>query len=491
MPHGAPPLLSLVLRSLRAAKGWDQKELAAAAGRQANSISRYESEGKGLSRETLEELAAVMGYGLEEVELEVLLRRALDAPGGEPHSPVDASAAEARRARRLTLRLGLAVSEIADARLAAVGRAHRVQRDRRRAASVWTELERAAPAERRLRIERFPDHQTWAVAERLCAESERAAADVAARAIELAGLALRVAELAPGPPAWRSRLQGYAWAFAGNARRVACDLSGAEAAFVQAWKLWHAGGEADAAGVLAEWRLLDLEASVRRDQRRFDDALRLLDQARAAAPKGEWGRIVVKRAVTLEHAGEVEAALGALREAAPLIDDECDARLSWSVRFNLATNLCHLGRYLEAQGLLPEIRERAGGLGNELDLFRVVWLGGRIASGLGQPRTARAAFEKVRKGFEVRRLAYEAALVSLELAVLDLGQGRIDEVRILAEGMAWIFASQGVHREALAALGLFCHAARAETASMDLARRVLRYLVRARHDPELRFEDCL
>ncbi len=44
------------------------------------------------------------------------------------------------------------------------------------------------------------------------------------------------------------------------------------------------------------------------------------------------------------------------------------------------------------------------------------------------------------------------------------------------------------HREALAALKLFQEAAEREAATADLARRVLRFLFRARHDQGLRFE---
>ena len=43
------------------------------------------------------------------------------------------------------------------------------------------------------------------------------------------------------------------------------------------------------------------------------------------------------------------------------------------------------------------------------------------------------------------------------------------------------------HREALAALGLFHQAAERQEATAELARDVLRFLFRARHDPALRF----
>jgi len=48
---------------------------------------------------------------------------------------------------------------------------------------------------------------------------------------------------------------------------------------------------------------------------------------------------------------------------------------------------------------------------------------------------------------------------------------------------------QQVEREPLIALQLFCAAAKHEAASVELARRVVKYLYRAQHDPELRFED--
>ncbi len=39
--------------------------------------------------------------------------------------------------------------------------------------------------------------------------------------------------------------------------------------------------------------------------------------------------------------------------------------------------------------------------------------------------------------------------------------------------MAWIFEAKGIHREALAALTLFCEAARQEAATVALARQTI------------------
>jgi hypothetical protein len=91
--------------------------------------------------------------------------------------------------------------------------------------------------------------------------------------------------------------------------------------------------------------------------------------------------------------------------------------------------------------------------------------------------------------FAQRGSGYNAALVSLELAILDLEDGRRSDVRRLAEQLLWIFSSRSVHREALAALTLFREAVETETVTAELARRILAYLERARQDPTLRFDD--
>jgi hypothetical protein len=111
-----------------------------------------------------------------------------------------------------------------------------------------------------------------------------------------------------------------------------------------------------------------------------------------------------------------------------------------------------------------------------------------VDAGLGRIAAARTAFDQVRQGFKAREMDYDYALVTLDLAALLLGQARAAEVSAFAEEMVRIFAGQKIHREALAALTLFCEAARQEEATVDLARRLIAYLHRARNDPRLRFE---
>jgi hypothetical protein len=61
-------------------------------------------------------------------------------------------------------------------------------------------------------------------------------------------------------------------------------------------------------------------------------------------------------------------------------------------------------------------------------------------------------------------------------------------VRTLSEEMLRIYRSQEVLPEALAAIRVFCEAVKRETATVELARRVVRFLYRAKANPDLKFE---
>lgn len=181
----------------------------------------------------------------------------------------------------------------------------------------------------------------------------------------------------------------------------------------------------------------------------------------------------------LEQLGDFTGALRALEEAAPAIEAASEQRLRFGLLFNTAANLRHLQRYEEAAELLPRVREMAVHLG-ELHQIRVLWLTARVAAGLGRREEAEAGFQRVRRDFEDRDLPYEAALASLDLAVLWLEAGRTAEVRDLAVEMEKVFKEKKIDREALAAVILFCEAARREAATVELARRVMGEIEAAR-----------
>src|SRR6185295_6789182 len=255
------------LTILRSAKGWSQKELAEATGLSRSVISEYETGTTELTRDRLEWLAAVMGWPRGSVD-RVLFGLGLLAPAADaPASFLDPEEEEGRIIDRAAA-VARETAEALRAELIRELRQEKAREGRRTAEPKWLELKPLWDSERRARIARRAEYHDPFLSERLCAESERAAASDARKARELAELALFVAERVSGPPALRSRLQGYAWAFIGNARRVAGHLPSADAAFARAWTLWREGAAADS-GVLAEALVLDLNASLRRSQGRF------------------------------------------------------------------------------------------------------------------------------------------------------------------------------------------------------------------------------
>jgi tetratricopeptide (TPR) repeat protein len=255
----------------------------------------------------------------------------------------------------------------------------------------------------------------------------------------------------------------------------------ADATLARAWELWKAGEAADSLP-LAEWRLLDLEASLRREQHRFPEALARLDEALAACDGGDLarGRLLTNKANVLQQKGDHAGALAALAEAAPAVEASGSKDLLLRLRFNTSANLCNLERYAEAEALLPGVRELAIELGQELILIRVVWLQSKLSAGQGRTGEALSGLQQVSRDFANRRLPYEAALSSLDLAVLLLGEGRTAEVQQLATTIGWIFRSKGIAREALAALSLFCEAARHETATVEITMRTIAEVEKAK-----------
>ena len=358
---------------------------------------------------------------------------------------------------------------------------------RQRADGLWELLKRQAADVRLALVEDSQRFRGWALCERVAAESIAAAPNHPRQALELADLARRIAERAPGTAAWRRRLQGYAWAHVSNARRVCSDLPGADDAIRHAWKLWEDGAAGDR-GFLAEAWLPWIEAGLRRDQRRFPEALTRIDEALALDGGERRAQILLTKSGILETLGDPSGSTVVLMEAALLIDKRREPRLMMFLRFNLLVDLCRLDRAAEAEPGLAEVRGLAERLGEELELVRVVWLEGKVAVGMGRTDEAYGAFQQVRRVFTIRELPYDAALVSLELALLLLEQGRTADVRALAREMVWIFRAQGVPLETLAALRVFCEAAEREAATAELARRVVSYLYQAQYDPELPFE---
>ena len=465
---GDPGVLGHVVIFLRARTGMTQVQFGRESRVDQADISRYELGRLVPSEAVLRRMADVAGIGWPlVVSLRQFLSSFLSAaerwnqmPDGQAADLVDPEPA------RLA-----AVPYLVEAAITEPAR-RSAEEERREAVEIWDRLERFLISWRLRLIELSPRCGSWALALQAAEGSLRKAAHKPEEALEMADLALTIADRVPGEESWRSRLMGFCWAHVANARRVANDHAGADEAFVHAWELWRAG--TDSEGLLPEWRLFDLEASLRRAERRFAEALELLDRARAGC-RGDplaVGRILLKKERTFNQMADFEAALAVLIEASPFVEASGDCRLLFALRFNMTDDLCHLERLDDAAALLPEVREMAVQQANELDLLRVMWLTAKADAGQGRIEEAVAGLEQVCREFTARELAYDAALAALDLAVLYLKENRTAEVRELAVAMGRIFNMKGIDREALASFSLFCNAARQDIATIELAKRI-------------------
>ncbi len=358
-----------------------------------------------------------------------------------------------------------------------------VEPARWQARELLSHLKDATESQRSQVMKMSPRLQTWACAEWAAEASVRAASRDLEEAGAWARLAVEIAEHVRGPEDWKNRVKGFAAAHVANVLRAACDFKAAEIALEFAKRLWLTGSDPDQ--ILDPGRLLDLEASLRREQRRFDEALDLLERAEHVSRCP--ARTLVNKAFTLEVMGEYQRAVAALLKAEPLVDRRNEPRLWYQQRFNLAVNYCHLERYPEAVSLVSQVREVATELRDQIFLNRVTWLDGRLAAGTGRTTEALRLLERAQEGFATLKMWYDVALAFLEISVLLLDQGRTAEVKALVPALGEVFCSREVHREALAALRLFEEATKLETATAEMARSVLRFLFRARYDQDLRF----
>lgn len=365
-----------------------------------------------------------------------------------------------------------------------------VAKERAAAPGLFVELMKHTPEQQRLLIRNSLRFRSWGLCELLLERCIETTGQQPAAAEELALLALEIT--AHLGSAYRAGLiqdmQARVWAYLGNTRRVRSDFSGAEVCFLKAGACLKQGTRDPVELAIC----LDLEASLRRAQRRFDEALRLLRRAsaifRRAGHAHRAGRCLVKMDSIHCYAGHPEWGIPLLYQAMELIEPDQEPRLELCVRHNLIDDLTETGRFLEARKLYRETRSLYRSFPDAVTQNRRRWVKGKISAGLGQTVQAERLLLASRDGFIAEDIPYDTALVSLELAILFSREGRTADLKRLAQEMLPIFSSLQIHREALAALTFLRKALDAEGASLELVSRVAKYLRRAKHDPGLRFE---
>lgn len=292
-----------------------QAELSRRSGISRSEINRYEQGKQKPQAATLQQMMAKIGVPRRLLGFlrwcHRLIRKAYAMASRWEEAPPSES--------RLPEEIRAAVCDIVERALALARAEHALLRsapipDRlgspERAETLFQKLIGYPGPKQRLLVEASQAYRDPVLCLRLCRASEDTAPDNPYKALELAELALFISQRidldALASAGFRTRLEGWCTGFVGNAQRViGSDLPGTERSFGRAWRLWVAGE--DPAGLLSKAYLLDMEASLRRDQRLFPGALKLHEDALTLARSQEVGIILMNQAVTRKESGDPDA----------------------------------------------------------------------------------------------------------------------------------------------------------------------------------------
>ncbi|HVR97625.1 MAG TPA: hypothetical protein VMW27_13485 [Thermoanaerobaculia bacterium] len=271
---------------------------------------------------------------------------------------------------------------------------------------------------------------------------------------ERASLALSVAgqldAVAAGGARELQDLRAKACAHLGNAFRIRGRFAAAERALARARVHWF---ESFRDAVL-EATILEFTATLLESRRDFHGALEQLEQACAIhRERGDNPALVqtlIKAGIVWGYANRPATAVRLLRQALGLIEVDRDPRLAWIALHALTWNLVDAGYPEEALAVHHANEDLAQHARSPLMELKAIWLQGHMAAALGQHETAERRLVQARYGYEEREMPYEAALVSLELAVLYARTGRFAELDGLTGEILPIFQTLGIEPEAAA-----------------------------------------
>jgi tetratricopeptide (TPR) repeat protein len=310
--------------------------------------------------------------------------------------------------------------------------------DPRSTEGLFSELLREPISGRHRRIDTEEKFHSLKLCQLLQASSRAVWFSAPDTALEMADLAIEVARHLDAGQYGSCVVEdarAVAWSYLGNAFRIGSDYWRAEQALQQAWSHHTlSGGDA-----YTEAELFMFTASLRRDQTRYSEAAQLSDRAITLYREGQDGHLegaaLILKGLILGQEGRAWEAIPVLRTGLDRIDPQRDPRLEFSGLHNLIWSIAQCGAPGKAQKLIEQNRHLRQGLGR-IDLVRVEWLEGNIASELGHFAEAKRALWGAREFFLDLQLGLEVVLTSLDLAGVYSLSGEHKQTReVLSESI--------------------------------------------------------
>jgi len=286
-------------------------------------------------------------------------------------------------------------------------------------------------------------------------------------------------------------LQGRALGELGNAYRVMDQLDLAAFTLTKARAFLEQGSGDEALRA----RLQELEASLAADRRQFGTASSLLLEVQAFHERNgdpqRIGRIKILRGLYTGYAGEPGKAIGLLQEGLSLVEEKSDPDLTYAAVHNQLLFLIDSERYQEARRFRFENSQVLRNSGGRINQARFRWLEGRMDLGMGNYTRAETTLLEVGQEMKEIGLTFVSAVVSLDLAVVLLAQGKAAEAERVTLAASEVFQRLHIHREGLVALSLLHSAFRLGQATVKLLQDVTAFFRRLDIDPNAMFDGPL
>ena len=272
-----------------------------------------------------------------------------------------------------------------------------------------------------------------------------------------------------------------------NAKRLAFDYVGAGSAIQEAEESWARLKGQNNLRVEAE--LLLQKGRLRFDQRKFDEALDLIDRS---IHKSNSARADLSLAKALIHRAQIvcyssrptASAISNLEQALGIVKKHNGQQ---RLRVSLYTSLSYLyslcGRFrgaLQIATMLEELKDV-----DSLVPPLLLWLRALALLGLTDYDAAEDCFEESREGFLMLDSVIYAAIVSLDLARFHVSNGKTSAALRYASEALPVFESYGEYPEVLEILKVFRSALDAEKITTQLLGDARDRLIRLQDAPPL------
>jgi tetratricopeptide (TPR) repeat protein len=342
-----------------------------------------------------------------------------------------------------------------------------------------------APGERRDAIIADPYFQTLGLYERLLEVSRWAHRHDVKQSLELAELALVVAEhLDPDEYAadLRSDYQVSALAHVANANRIAGNIMQAEAMLLLAWKRLADGTGDPKEEALLHRHQADLHLELRQLEEASTSYSRAFDIYVRIDDLHMQGRTLVQQSVALGYV-EPERGLALAEVALTLLDGELEPRAVLCARHQIIFCLNELGRAEEAAVLLETSRKLYKQFGDPPTMALLHWVEARINRTKGNAYEAELVLRQIWEQFEKDQRPIDLTLVTLDLVEVLVAQGKTAAAIDFCDAFYPALRDFHMHREGLAMWLLLRKAVSEQTIKYNRFRELGPYFYRSWREP--------